>query len=281
MVKQAFEEGREEGLSYIGNLIADMAFGDEVDWSWSEFGQSILGGAISGGVMGGPANYIGNKRFDRMASEFKKNANVQQAFKEYANIDDISAMTDKEFGDLLANTFEDVKKDLGEEQFNKLTVNQIVELAPHYMTQGEKLMWDAGNTLDFKQALDMKSNDPFTAMNSRALTKQKLSQVANDYGLNKKTVERIAGLVDKTGVNVVFTTDMEGQENADGYYKNGTIYINPNGSKPYMQTLKHELTHHIQYNPEFKDIKNYLISEYQGTDRSAYRRNINLILIVP
>ena len=55
MARQAFEEGREEGIAYTLNLAADALFGDEVKWSWGEFAQSVLGGAISGGVMGAPA----------------------------------------------------------------------------------------------------------------------------------------------------------------------------------------------------------------------------------
>lgn len=271
IVEQAFDEGKEEGISYALNLAADALFGDEVKWSWGDFALSVLGGAISGGLMGTPATYIGNQRFNKMATEIKNNANVQQAFKTNANIEDISAMTDKEFANLLANSFDDIKTNIGEKKFNSLTIDQILELVPDYMTKGEHKMWDANNTLDFQQAINMQSADPIEAMTSRQLAINEIERVADQYNMDAKTVERIAGIVQNTGVNVVFTTDMKGQENADGYYENGTIYINPNGYKPYMQTLKHELTHHIQDNPKFSDIKNFLINEYQGTDASAYR----------
>lgn len=273
MIDQAIEEGREEGLSYICNWIADECWGDTGKWSWGEFASSILGGAISGGVMGGPGTYIGNVRFEKFAASIKSNSNVQQAFKDYCNIEDISAMTDTEFSNLLANSFEDMSNDLGEKTFNSLSIDQIMALVPNYMTKGEHKMWDAGKTLDFKQAISIKNSDPFTSLYAKENVKQQIRDVAKEYNMNERTVELIAGIVDKYGVNVVFTTDMQGKKNADGYYQNGTIYINPNGKKPYMQTLKHELTHHIQYNPEFTEIKNFLISEYQETDASEFRRN--------
>ncbi|MDD6467241.1 MAG: hypothetical protein PUF50_03565, partial [Erysipelotrichaceae bacterium] len=273
MVDQAIEEGREEGLSYVLNLAADALWGDKVEWNWGEFLSSVLGGAISGGVMGGPGTYIGNLRFEKFAASIKSNSNVQQAFKDYCNIEDVSAMTDTEFSNLLSNSFEDMSNDLGEKTFNSLSIDQIMALVPNYMTKGEHKMWDAGKTLDFKQAISIKSADPFTSLYAKENVKQQIRDVAKQYNMHERTVELIAGIVDKYDVNVVFTTDMQGKKNADGYYQNGTIYINPNGNKPYMQTIKHELTHHIQYNPEFSEIKNFLISEYQATDASEFRRN--------
>ena len=59
VLKQAGVEAGEETLSYLMNLAADKMAGDDVSFSPKEMGLSALGGAISGGVMGGGSALIG------------------------------------------------------------------------------------------------------------------------------------------------------------------------------------------------------------------------------
>lgn len=61
VLQQMGTEGAEELASYIMNYAADVSAGDEnANFSTQEALQNFLGGAISGGVMGGAASAVGN-----------------------------------------------------------------------------------------------------------------------------------------------------------------------------------------------------------------------------
>ena len=61
VLQQMGTEGAEELASYIMNYAADVSAGDpNANFSPSEAASSFLGGAISGGVMGGAASAVGN-----------------------------------------------------------------------------------------------------------------------------------------------------------------------------------------------------------------------------
>lgn len=79
---QAFGEGAEETVSYLANLMIDKAAQDpDAKFSINELFMSFLGGALSGGVMGGGAtlvNNISNPKSKQNAADTNA-GNIEQA----------------------------------------------------------------------------------------------------------------------------------------------------------------------------------------------------------
>lgn len=87
LLKQVFTEASEESISYVADDLIDRAYGDKsVPKTWAEYlgglGESALGGALSGGVMGAGGmaigNYVDDVRYQAMA-EAERGQETEQA----------------------------------------------------------------------------------------------------------------------------------------------------------------------------------------------------------
>lgn len=269
ILKQAGTEGTEEVISYIANNIVDIAAKDpNAQWSFTDAFMSFLGGAISGGIMGGGASLLGRQNAAQMqqdvtqspqnATEMPQNAmempqnaaqmqqgvippveNDNSILQSTAKTDERAELEKAVKQAAGIDTRTEVEKTVQEQQERVETVAQLVKdkIAP-------------AEELD--KALN-RANEKITEAENRQanLDYQKLdaeSGAARTEAINSgkgKTVEDIERFAAKRGFKVkYYSADADSVGN--GFINGDTIYINVQDSNVMYKTAIHETIHGLR-----------------------------------
>jgi len=256
--KSSFEEGIEEVESYVlNNVIDQMVFGDDVQWSMTEALDSFIGGALSGAMMSGPSTLIGNSKFKKYALSIKDNKVAQDMFSNSLGVQ-IATHTDeqwvKEFGACI-----DVLQDKLGDDFYKLSTPQLMDKLGEYK---EDVFKDIKKIELSQEEIELSKNlvstDGITAETSKQQVKDRLDFDSKKYGIDPNLTKAAKSFVDKYGINIAFDDTISG----NGLTKSdGTIVVNPNSDVALSRVLfNHESMHTIAdtvgYQKMFEALRN-------------------------
>lgn len=212
--KQMVAEGSEEGVSYLLNSVADHAAKDpEAEMSFLGLGESMLGGALSGGLMGGGANLVGYaKGSNNVSFKDSKQAVTLPLGQQITNNENI------EFSNAV------------EQSVNKITDNNMRENAKKVLNVLKDKIFKNGQLLSFKEQLvnensvnlttqpylvkESLSNMPVQELNNKPVV---ISQKNVDKSLNKHKIpldilgELDVLLQDPVAIIPSFTQNIDGQ----------------------------------------------------------------------
>ena len=295
MLKQAGLEAGEEGVAYMGNLLLDIAAKDpNAQFSLKELGASMLGGFISGGLMGGGATLIGGRNTTDAAETDTSNAENPQSLPNNSteNVIDstenvinstenvakptentpLTAENGTKSSNIDANITEN--EQLSEKEQLKAEVAKIMGIDTR--TEAEKVAQEQQSKVAMVQELaneGIATQEDVIKAQTDAQTK---IEEANNRQINldyqkidtesgavrtkaikngySKVVERIEKFAAKRGLKVKF---FEGDKYISGFEKDGTIYINVTDPKVMYKTAIHETLHALRTNnqAEFDALK--------------------------
>ena len=243
-LQQSGTEASEEAVSYALNALADYAADDpEAEFNIRGLLESSLGGALSGGLMGGAANLVGYAKGQNNASFEESRPAIALPFGQQLTEqqNNVPFLNDQQVNN--QNGFSDVNQDISLEK---------VPVQPNGET----------GSLDSQQPLI-----PFAKQQTKAipLAPQYAAQLIGQDTYN--TLQQIAQKANTT-VSIVQGTGY------DGYYQGGNIYINLNSEKPIMTTMKHELTHHIETSPDYTSLADMAMNEHSKNTEYGVERTI-------
>lgn len=246
-LQQSGTEASEEALSYALNALADYAADDpEAEFNIRGLLESSLGGALSGGLMGGAANLVGYAKGRNAVSfdEAKPTVTLPlgQPLTEQQN--NVPILNNQQVNN--QNGFSDVNQDISLEK---------VPVQPNGET----------GSLDSQQPLI-----PFAKQQTKAipLAPQYAAQLIGQDTYN--TLQQIAQKANTT-VSIIQGTGY------DGYYQDGRIYINANSDKPVLTTMKHELTHHLETSEYYNALQQMMTTEYAKTSKHGVDKLVEAI----
>ena len=118
-----------------------------------------------------------------------------------------------------------------------------------------------------------------TKMNIKAQRKGGIiiNEISNKMDVNTRDALNALGKAARVTIQVKET--LAGGQ-ANGMYKDGTLYIALDSQNPYMAVAKHELTHAIQdSSPEmYKAYKDFVISEINKSDSKTYNEMVDRLM---
>lgn len=265
--KNMLAEGSEEAASSLVNLMADIivskeqsqwqqridhyqdlgyskgeALGKALAEQASAIGLDALGGAISGGILGGVQG---------------------TAF----------ALDSRGIGSALKGRGMDAQAD---QQMIDAGMKAEAGSAARTVAEQMQAKLDAGKTLTAEDRGRLALANPLETakMLQQSAGKVRLAtpqvNVGND-DVRWQQAQRLAGV---TGRNIVF---YNGSPNENGYFdrKTGEIYVNANGGDPAVQTFAHELTHSTEMAEVYKDLQKICFQKLQslGQDIGQMRKD--------
>lgn len=288
MLKQAGLEAGEEGVAYMGNLLLDIAAKDpNAQFSLKELGASMLGGFISGGLMGGGATLIGGRNTTDAAETDTSNAENPQSLPNNSteNVIDstenvakptentpLTAENGTKSSNIDANITEN--EQLSEKEQLKAEVAKIMGIDTR--TEAEKVAQEQQSRVESARKLVAEGYDTQENLAKVEADAQAKIEEANGRQINidyqkvdtesgavrekainngySKVVERIEKFASKRQLKVKF---FEGDKYISGFEKDGTIYINVTDPKVMYKTAIHESLHALRTNnqAEFDALK--------------------------
>ncbi len=266
VVKNMLAEGSEEAASSLINLMADVIVSqDKSQWNQSmqqyqdmgyskgeafakvladqtaAIGLDALGGAISGGIMGGGSAL-------RFATDSRNLGNALR-----------SRGIDAAAGQQLAQAGVQAEKGSAAQVVSQQMQNK--------MSKGKQLSAEDMGRL--AQA------NPEAASQMLQQTRGRVTLATPQVNVSStderwQQAQRLSSL---TGRNIVF---YNGAENENGYFDrdSGSIYVNARGGDPVVKTFSHELTHSAELADVYKDLQQICFQKLrnQGSDIAQLRQ---------
>lgn len=141
----------------------------------------------------------------------------------------------------------------------------------------DSLLYDAVNSNRYGKELQDYAGDLLERTEKKG--KQQTWRVGGLYdkaaAYDAKTEESAGRMANALGVKVVFFD--EAAENGylkNGYYKDGTLYINRRSSDPLAQVFAHELTHYIEGTDSYESLSKFVMERLtaEGKDLETLRK---------
>lgn len=266
MLVQAGEEATEEGVAYLANLMLDKIAKDpDAKFSLDELLQSVAGGFISGGVMGGGASLVGrNVRgnsnqqdvADTNDGKIAEDTNVPGKTAENTVLQSTAKTAER------AELENEVAKIMGID--TRSEAEKVSEKQREYVDNVQKLVDKGIAPAEHLEQAQRKAEETVKeAVNKQAnLDYQKLDadsgrvrQEAVDSGKGK-LIEDIERFTNKRGFKVkYYSADADSVGN--GFIDGDTIYINVQDSNVMAKTAIHETIHGLRGNNQAEYTKLY------------------------
>ena len=260
---QAFGEGAEETVSYLANLMIDKAAQDpDAKFSIHELIMSFLGGALSGGVMGGGATLVSNianpkgkqdaadtdaeKVEDKPAetateapAQTTQEATAETAQEAPARTEERIALEKQVQEQVGIDTRTEVEKE-AEKQAQRLA--NVQQLADSGLATEEQVQQEQQTAQQkVQEAANRDKNNEYQRIDKESGA---VRQWAIDNG-KAKDVARIEKFVTKRGLVAKF---YHGDKGHGGFYADGVVYINVDNPKIMLKTAIHETFHGLKTN---------------------------------
>lgn len=266
VVKNMLAEGSEEAASSLINLMADVIVSqDKSQWNQSmqqyqdagyskgeafakvladqtaAIGLDALGGAISGGIMGGGSAL-------RFATDSRNLGNALR-----------SRGIDSNAGQQLAQAGVQAEKGSAAQVVSQQMQNKM----------------DKGKQLSAEDMGRLAQANPEAASQMLQQTRGRVTLATPQVNVSStdERWQRAQRLSSLTGRNIVF---YNGAENENGYFDrdSGSIYVNARGGDPVVKTFSHELTHSAELADVYKDLQQICFQKLrnQGSDIAQLRQ---------
>lgn len=273
------EEGTEEVINVpLSGIVDKLTFEPDKKWfgeggvfDTAEMIRSGVSGALVGGLMGSFGTVVSVANAVAPATKgVNENVYSINAFADNMNPADIRAAAEtlnrvsKNLGD---TTTIDAKTATTEDIRNRSAelLDAIKEKAEAYK-RGET---DVAQTAQIAE----KENANRNTFN------QETERTGRESGANDDSIQTAKNISDAIGIPVRFYSAPGGEgimEN--GYYKDGTIYVNAKSENATAQILSHELTHAIGNTEEYSRLETMILRKMKedGTYDTVMQRNQNL-----
>lgn len=263
-------EGAEEMIQSVLSTWAQRATYDpDAEIDFTEVAYEGLIGALSAGLMtaANPSGVIAkyNESYGEIAlNNAKKELSFRTSDEVVGMIDDVYA----------------VAVELGQEQQFKDALLAVYEKnydLENKKTVKEKLTGLLPSKTDPDAEMYENFTDVFTG-NISEESKKAVAEAAAKYGVGTSETRTSGGLFEVSeekiaegerlskisGSKVVFFEDTDSGFN--GYYENGTIYINKNAKNPLAVVLSHELTHSLEGTDAYDDLSYFVFNSLINSD---------------
>ena len=299
MLKQAGTEGTEEVVSYIANTLADIAANDpNAELSFADAMLSFLGGSISGGVMSGGANIIGNRNQQNVADNNvgdnnSENAVINNDFENETaknviknnesaiiseNIDTVDAINAVDNTDLQPTAKETIsperqaeikafKEAMGID--SRTEVEKETEKQEQRLANAQKWVESGDMSQEDFQKVEADAQEKITEASNRQANLDYQKQDA-DSGAARQllidsgrgdVVNNIEKFTNKRGLKVKYYS-ADANSDGNGFIDGDTIYINVQDSDVMYKTAIHETIHGLRSNnqAEYTGLYNSIMS---------------------
>lgn len=266
-------EGSEEVASSLINLVADIVVAkDQSEWQESinryqqegytegeafgmalaeqaaSMGMDFLGGALSGGVMAG-GNAVIQTRHTKSIGKALGDMDL--------SADDVQTFIDT-----------------GLESAPDTASYQIAKQMQQKLESGQKLSENDLSRLYQAnvQAVDAEQAEAITQENEATVVQEKnqgMVQLANPgtrVSASDEIWKQAQRLATATGRNIIFySAPATGSGIQNGYYQDGSIYVNTESESPLAQIVSHELTHSVEMADAYEELSQIVLQRIQST----------------
>ncbi len=302
LIGNMISEGAEEGIQeLLEPAFRTLIFDEEYNADFGDAAYSFLLGALSAGIIEGPGavresirnhrqppapdfsameGYLGENGVDNFAG-VRTLDELDSKYMEYSNRGDAESLNWDEIYNQYAmakNYLRGMEAVSGTEQTAQTgDTNAAAETGPVDgivlpETEGEDIVLPTSEDIDIRERLASASTD---------LERSGISSGASEE--NIATAQRIS---DALGRRVLFydgSAESGPAQAANGYYVDGTIYVNSRSGNPVAQIISHELTHSVELADAYSELSSLVLGRIQqsGGDlrqlrqakRELYERN--------
>ena len=255
-----------------------------------ELGTEFVAGAISGGVMSGGAiagNSAINAITDRQSQAYR-DATVKTAQQVSEQIQrETEAAAAQVQAEMAAETAAQAQPtvDIGEAQKTQNQTAQAqaqpeIEVQPIDVEQAVR---QADETVAYNTATAL-NNEAYNEWYNNLTTdsKSRVSQLrdtASQHGMNEHTTRQLEFLSDALNANikVVSMPSEVGEDGTrytrNGYYRDGTLYINADTQEAIPFVAAHEMTHSMEGTDAYDKYRNYVLNHFKKSGSYEQLRN--------
>ena len=255
-----------------------------------ELGAEFVAGAISGGVMSGGAiagNSAINAITDRQSQAYRDatEKTAQQVSEQIQRETEAAAAQVQ--AEMAAETAAQAQPtvDIGEAQKTQNQTAQAqaqpeIEVQPIDVEQAVR---QADETVAYNTATAL-NNEAYNEWYNNLTTdsKSRVSQLrdtASRHGMNEHTTRQLEFLSDALNANikVVSMPSEVGEDGArytrNGYYRDGTLYINADTQEAIPFVAAHEMTHSMEGTDAYDKYRNYVLNHFKKSGSYEQLRN--------
>lgn len=242
------EEGLEEVINVPLTGLADKLFldhdkkmvGDGGVFDFKEMARSGIDGFVVGGLMGAVSTVATVANITAKADQAK----TQNPVSSFVYADTMSSEDIRNAAEMLNN----VSKDFDISTLNpKTATTKDVENKSAEVLNAIKKEYDS--ILDGgKSKIDEKFNP--------------ITKSGRENNASQESINTAKNINAATSVSIRFySTNLKNGIMENGYYKNGTIFVNANSENTTAQIISHELTHSIENTNEYKELRSMIVNK--------------------
>ena len=294
LIGSMISEGTEEGIQeLLEPAFRTLIFDEEYDANFSDAAYSFLLGALSAGIIEGPgaARESIQRRRQPQAPDFS-------AMEGYIGTDGEDHFQGIRTLDELDNRYRELAEDENAESLDWENISHQYTMARDYL-RGAEL---ANGTAQQPATSDDGSNTSGTApvdgivlpeTRDESVTlptaedierRQRIASASTDLersgistGVSEENIAAAQRISDALGRQVRFYdggTESGPAQAANGYYLDGTIYVNSRSANPVAQIIAHELTHSVEMADAYSELSSLVLEHMQqdGGDLQQLRQ---------
>lgn len=294
LIGSMISEGTEEGIQeLLEPAFRTLIFDEEYDANFSDAAYSFLLGALSAGIIEGPgaARESIQRRRQPQAPDFS-------AMEGYIGTDGEDHFQGIRTLDELDNRYRELAEDENAESLDWENISHQYTMARDYL-RGAEL---ANGTAQQPATSDDGSNTSGTApvdgivlpeTRDESVTlptaedierRQRMASASTDLersgisaGVSEENIAAAQRISDALGRQVRFYdggTESGPAQAANGYYLEGTIYVNSRSANPVVQIIAHELTHSVEMADAYSELSSLVLEHMQqdGGDLQQLRQ---------
>lgn len=285
LIGSMISEGTEEGIQeLLEPAFRTLIFDEEYDANFSDAAYSFLLGALSAGIIEGPgaARESIQRRRQPQAPDFS-------AMEGYIGTDGEDHFQGIRTLDELDNRYRELAEDENAESLDWENISHQYTMARDYLRGAELANGtaqqpatsdDGGNTSGTAPVdgivLPETRDESVTLPTAEDIERrQRMASASTDLersgisaGVSEENIAAAQRISDALGRQVRFYdggTESGPAQAANGYYLDGTIYVNSRSANPVAQIIAHELTHSVEMADAYSELSS-LVLEHMRQD---------------
>ena len=294
LIGSMISEGTEEGIQeLLEPAFRTLIFDEEYDANFSDAAYSFLLGAFSAGIIEGPgaARESIQRRRQPQAPDFS-------AMEGYIGTDGEDHFQGIRTLDELDNRYRELAEDENAESLDWENISHQYTMARDYLRGAELANGtaqqpatsdDVGNTSGTTPVdgivLPETRDESVTLPTAEDIERrQRMASASTDLersgisaGVSEENIAAAQRISDALGRQVRFYdggTESGPAQAANGYYLDGTIYVNSRSANPVAQIIAHELTHSVEMADAYSELSSLVLEHMQqdGGDLQQLRQ---------
>ena len=247
IAKETGQEVLQEGVSIAGANLGKKMSGIELDSKEdvkNRLKDTAVSSALSFGLMGVPGTIGSINNIARTPIQSSTQSNVNPIVTERMTQNTIVPNESKKVPSDGLNVYSNT---------NQQSLDKLAN-TPQNLRQYEQLNNQANRPFEYETHIKPEEISN-TIQNDKYVT-QNVEKVSMDEQRISDFAQRLVKSDTAPKVQFIETN----QPGINGYYENGTIFINRNSSNPIANVFAHEFTHHLQESKTYNDFRNFTIN---------------------